>query len=76
MTHLALLHHPCFFIDASVAPALVSKRALSILQSKIFKVDSAIMEGLEPLLAPNPSRSKEECAAFAAKLQLRTFSLD
>ncbi len=69
MTYLALLHNPSFFIDASVSPAMVAKRALSILDGKVFKVDSAAtMDGLDHLITPNPSHSKEECASFAHQL--------
>lgn len=61
MTHLNLLARPCFFVDASVAPPLVAKRAIAVLEKKVFRVDSATLDGLEHLTRGNPSRTASEC---------------
>lgn len=76
MTHLNLLPRPCFYVDASVTPPLVAKRCLAVLDQKVFRVDSATLDGLEHFTKPNPSRTVAECETFAKHVQLKDFALD
>lgn len=54
MAHLHLTPQPAFFVDATSSPAHVAKRVCTLLDSKVFKVSEAQIEGMEHLLKPNP----------------------
>lgn len=76
ISHLALLHRPAFFVDASTTPPEVARRVLTILDSKVFRVDQATMEGLDHLLTPNPLKSVDECELLAKRIGLKSYTLD
>lgn len=63
-------------MDASTTPPEVARRVLTILDSKVFRVDQATMEGLDHLLTPNPLKSPEECQRLAKRVGLTSYTLD
>jgi hypothetical protein len=54
----------------------VAQRLTILLNTKVFRVESAEVEGMQHLLNSNPSHTADECTTLAAKLQLSSFATD
>ena len=74
MAALQYLPQPCIFVDAGVPPIKVADRVSNILNTRVFRVESAELDGMQHLLSTNPSRTQQECTTLATKLGLRKYS--
>lgn len=63
-------------MDATPPPAVISKRVLTLLGGKVFRVSEAQIEGMQHLLQRVQGLNTEECKGFAERLKLTSFSLD
>ncbi len=76
MVQLQLLPHACYHVDATVSPMELVGRVKSLLESKVFKVLSADVDGMEHLTADLPPLPREACLALGKKLGLLEWSAD
>ena len=73
------LHHlqgPTFHVDASPRPADLTRRVKGLLQSKVFKVLTTTMDGMDHLTPGWEPVTEEVGRALATKLHLAKYSLD
>ena len=74
MAALQFLPQPCLYVDATVGSAHVAQRVATILTTRVFKVESAELEGMQHLLTSNPPCSQTECTTLATQLGLTKYS--
>jgi hypothetical protein len=76
MAALQFLPQPCMYVDASVEPVRVAQRIATLLNTKVFRAESAEVEGMQHLLVANPPHAATECQALADKLLLHHYTVD
>jgi hypothetical protein len=76
MLQLEHLHAPTFFVDATQHALEVAKKIQRFLGSKVFRVMSTTMEGMDHLLPGKLQLNREEAEKLAKKLHLDTYTLD
>ncbi len=76
MQALQHLQAPTFHVDATPRPADLAKRVKRLLTSKVFRVLTTTMDGMEHLLPGKDPLSKEDAEQLAHNLQLTHFKLD
>lgn len=76
MQALQHLQAPTFHVDATPKPPELAKRVKRLLGSKVFRVLTTTMEGMEHLLPGKEQLSREAAEQLARKLQLRAYQLD
>lgn len=71
-----MLPHACYHVDATVTPPELVGRVKALLGSKVFRVLSADVDGMEHLTVDLPPLSREACLALGKKLGLLEWSAE
>lgn len=76
MQALQHLQAPTFHVDATPRPPELAKRVKRLLASKVFKVLTTTMEGMEHLLPGKEPLALTDAKQLAERLDLTSYKLD